>query len=63
MIEWDGMYPYIENRSAKNDTWVSNQRVIGRVQLRNNDVIMLARDKGDSKKAAYMIKFQRARQD
>ncbi|KAG0343290.1 hypothetical protein BG000_000009 [Podila horticola] len=52
----------LTKRSAKNDTWVSNQRVIGRVQLRNNDVIMLARDKGDSKKAAYMIKFQR-RQD
>ncbi|KAG0040892.1 calcium calmodulin-dependent protein kinase type 1G [Podila clonocystis] len=63
VIEWDGLYPYIENRSAKNDTWVSNQRVIGRVQLRNNDVIMLAREKGDSKKAAYTIKFQRSRRE
>ncbi|KAG0088629.1 Ribosomal protein S6 kinase alpha-5 [Podila epicladia] len=61
--KWDGMYPYIENKSAKNATWVSNQRLYGRVQLRNNDVIMLALDKGDSKKAAYTIKFQRFRRE
>ncbi|KFH65879.1 CAMK protein kinase [Podila verticillata NRRL 6337] len=63
VIEWDGMYPYVESTAPKNPTWVAGQRVEGRVQLRDNDVITLAQQKGDSEYLAFRITFERPRRE